>query len=114
MAYFPPVPGQAAGLGTLVAGGQSGAPNPQPMQTQMTEGQADEGSIAMLRQVEIQLGEIGQNLLQLTKAYPAAAEDGRQALDGLEQARQSLMGFLVSIASQMQTQQPPAPRYGAL
>lgn len=108
---YPP-PGQNAGFGTIVGQGQSGAPNPQPLQ--MTESQADEGSIMMLRQTELQLGEISQNILQLAKAYPAASEDARQFLDGLEQSRQSLMGFLVSIASQMQQPQPPAPRYGAL
>lgn len=119
MAFLPPVPGGPnPGMGSLVAGSP---PSGNAMEAQSTPlpqmgdpMAANEGSIMQLRQIELQIGEIGQTLLKMADAYPSAAEDGRTAITALEQARQSLTGFLVSIVSQMQMPQPQAPRYGAL
>lgn len=118
MAYLPPVP-SGGGVSSLIGGSPSNGPSPSTTNTpqfpQMGDQvAANEGSIAQLRQVELQIGEISDTLMQMAKAYPTAAEDARQSLDALNVARQSLTGFLVSIVSEMQMPQPQAPRYGAM
>lgn len=84
---------------------------PAAMSPMQAQAEANAGALSQLRQVELGLGQLGSVVQQMATQYPAAAENARAALQGLEQVRQALTGFVVSMVSQMPDTQPPGPSY---
>ena len=108
-----PPPTQSPGQGqspmsTLTAGDQS-----QEMWTSPQQQQAEQnaGALQQVRQLELGIAQIGQVIQQMTPQYPSASEAAREAVEGLDKARQALTGFVVAVMSQVPSPQPAGPAY---
>ena len=78
---------------------------------QQAEIEAQAGALDQLRQIEMAFGTLSQMVQQMSAVYPGAAQPAREIMMGLDQCRQSLMGFMVPMMSGMPDGQPRGPAY---
>ena len=104
-AQLQPSQSQGGGIGAMMT------PDQMPMSPMQAAAEQNAGTLQQIRQTELTIAALADQIAQMSQAYPAAAEDSRKALQGLDAARQALTGFVVSVVSQMPTQQPPGPAY---
>lgn len=103
-AQMQPQQGQG-GIGSMIA------PDQMPMSPMQAAAEQNAGTLQQIRQLELAISASAEQVSMMAQVYPAAAEDARKALQGLDAARQALTGFVVSVVSQMPTQQPQGPAY---